>query len=311
MSKTNYKFVNFNRLKTIYSRDDIFEFVLKMRLRNYEHCSDQEKQEIISIFTEGMSLLRSSLTKNADEFDIAINHIVDKVFRKHDEYFWFNTFTHQYRSEVKIQMEFEKIKPYLKGDSIVDIGSGSGRLAMKFSETGYRVFTADIIDYRADIAQDLPFALIDSNSNIQYDDKIADNSLVILSFHHMDKNDFENTISELKRISNRIIVKEDVYGIPLDTPQFEAVVTSDPLLAEFTNFSPEDQFMILMLSDYVSNVFIHGRTDMSFAFEFKSIPEWRKIFNSDGLRLVDEHLVGMRRGKFSGSCHAYFVVDVI
>ncbi len=258
-----------------------------------------------------METLRNSLTKSEEEFDEAVQFVVSKVFKKEDPTFWFNNFTHQYRSEVKIQMEYDKIKPYLVGNKIVDIGSGSGRLAAKFAGNDYEVYTADIIDYRADIAKDLPFALIDDNSKIAYGDKIADNSLVILSFHHMDNKTFESTIAELKRISNRIIVKEDVFGIPMDNKQFKEVVDLDPLLQEFCKFSLQDQFMILMLSDYVSNVFIHGRTDMSFAFEFKSIPEWRKIFNSDGLKLVDEYLVGFKRGKFSGSCHAYFVVDVI
>ncbi|CAG1020948.1 hypothetical protein DOJK_00670 [Patescibacteria group bacterium] len=311
MNTTSYKYVNFKRLKEIHSREDIFNFVLRMRLRNYESCSESERKEINSIFTTGIEILRNSLTKSEEEFDEAVQFVVSKVFKKEDPTFWFNNFTHQYRSEVKIQMEYDKIKPYLVGNKIVDIGSGSGRLAAKFAENDYEVYTADIIDYRADIAKDLPFALIDDNSKIAYGDKIADNSLVILSFHHMDNKTFESTIAELKRISNRIIVKEDVFGIPMDNKQFKEIVDLDPLLQEFCKFSLQDQFMILMLSDYVSNVFIHGRTDMSFAFEFKSIPEWRKIFNSDGLKLVDEYLVGFKRGKFSGSCHAYFVVDVI
>lgn len=214
MNTASYKYVNFQRLKEIYSREDIFNFVLQMRLRNYESCSESERKEINSIFTTGMETLRSSLTKSEEKFDEAVQFVVSKVFKKEDPTFWFNNFTHQYRSEVKIQMEYDKIKPYLVGNKIVDIGSGSGRLAAKFAENDYEVYTADIIDYRADIAKDLPFALIDDNSKIAYGDKIADNSLVILSFHHMDNKTFESTIVELKRISNRIIVKEDVFCFP-------------------------------------------------------------------------------------------------
>jgi hypothetical protein len=44
---------------------------------------------------------------------------------------------------------------------------------------------------------------------------------------------------------------------------------------------------------------------------FHSILEWREIFNRNGLKLVGEELIGLRRGKYSGSCHAYFIVDVI
>jgi hypothetical protein len=80
----------------------------------------------------------------------------------------------------------------------------------------------------------------------------------------MDNTSVENTLNELKRLSNRIIVKEDIYGIPSDRQQFQDVINSDLLLQEFCSFSSVDQFMILVLSDYVSNVFIHGRTDLCF-----------------------------------------------
>jgi len=256
-------------------------------------------------------MLKEALNGDMNAFNLKINAIVKEVFKKDDETFWFNRFTHQYRSEVKIQMEYDKITPYLIGKKIVDIGSGSGRLPAKLAENGYEVYTADIIDYRADIAKNLPFSLINNECVTPYPDKVADSSLIILSFHHMDEKIMNQTLEEAKRLSKRLIVKEDVYGIPNDNPQFRSVVESDNLLQEFCTFSLEDQFIILMLSDYVSNVFIHGRTDMSFAFEFHSIPEWRVIFNSNGLKLAHEELIGLRRGKYSGSCHAYFIVDVL
>ena len=45
--------------------------------------------------------------------------------------------------------------------------------------------------------------------------------------------DLEKVLIEIRRVSTRVIIREDVYGIPLDNQEFTKVVKDDGLLQEF------------------------------------------------------------------------------
>ena len=78
------------------------------------------------------------------------------------------------------------------------------------------------------------------------------------TLHHLNAADLETILSEVRRVSTRLIIEKDVYKIPLDTEDFKKIIGYDELLQMFVLLSEEDQLKILMLHDYLDNAFYKG-----------------------------------------------------
>lgn len=291
----------------------VVNFAKKVRLRDYWQCTQEQQKEVTTIYEKAFDLLithRNDPTK----FKEIINYTIYNLFRKNEPNFWFRKFHDNYRANINIkgELEFEKITDYIKGDTILDMGCGAGYLALKCSQEGYTVLTTDILDYRIDAVKHLPFKLMTDLSTIPYPNNSTDTALIFYVLHHIDSFNLRKILKELKRVSSRVIIGEDVYGVPLDNVEFKKVIENDDLLQEFILISKEDQSKVLMLNDYLINTFVKGTPEMNFPFQFKTIPEWNTCFTENGFKVVKTILIGFKRGKNrTGTCHALFIVDSI
>ena len=293
------------------ARDNVVDFATRVKLRDYASCSAEQQSEVAATYDRAIGLLRGS-TYDRTAFDAAVGEIVGELFGYEDQEHWLQHFHDYDRRPLKFQHEFGLIAKYVIGETILDVGCGAGHLALTCARKGYAVATVDVLDYRADEARGLPFRLMDSPSTIPHRDAFAGTALVFSVLHHVDPEDLSSLLAEIRRISSRVIVREDVYDIPLEDPVWQNVAERDELLKEFATLPLDDQARVLELLDYFSNVFERGVVDMDFPFEFKGVSEWQRLFDEHGFRHEETVLIGFEREAGSvGTCHALFVLDAI
>lgn len=301
--------IHIETLSSLVADPIVVDFVKQMNLRNYRQCRHEQQQEMASIYEMTFELLADGV-KDHTKWEQNLNTILYDLFRKDDADAWFNRFYDGYSRNIKGRLEFDKIHDYIRGNTILDFGSGGGYLALKCSQEGYNVLTTDVLDNRIEEVRGLPFRPMSTRVAIPYSDDAADTTLVFATLHHIDASDLESVLGEVKRVSTRVIIEEDVYGVPLQEEEFKKVIEDDELLQEFVLLPEEDQLKVLMLHDYVDNAFLRGIPEMNFPFQFKTIPQWHSVLTANGFSVVKTILVGFRRTKeWTGTCHALFIAD--
>ena len=81
------------------------------------------------------------------------SELLERTFRKWDPSFWFNQIYHQYKTQTKPETDFQQLQKLIPGKRVLDYGCGSGYLAARLAKGGYKVFTADVLDYRYEEAR--------------------------------------------------------------------------------------------------------------------------------------------------------------
>jgi SAM-dependent methyltransferase len=101
-----------------------------------------------------------------------------------------------------------KIQPSLdKGDTILDIGSGTGNVCEILSKRGYKITPLDVRDLS--FVDSVRPVIYDGNK-IPFGDEKFDKSLILTVLHHAPEP--EKILQEAKRVSRKIIIIEDVYS---------------------------------------------------------------------------------------------------
>jgi ubiquinone/menaquinone biosynthesis C-methylase UbiE len=147
-----------------------------------------------------------------------------------------------------------------KGDSILDLGMGSGLVAKKLQlDNHINILGLDIQDRNI---TDIPLVINDPK-NLPFRSDQFDVVLVISVLHHA--SNFVHLLTEAKRICKRsIIILEDVY-------------------------STETERILIMLTDVISNCM----GSMNMPFNFRREREWLSIFKELDLELVYKQYQGI------------------
>ncbi|MCF8465504.1 MAG: class I SAM-dependent methyltransferase [Flavobacteriales bacterium] len=107
------------------------------------------------------------------------------------------------RAEVKRK----RLLPFIsKGESVLEVGSGNGALTKLLSAEGMQLNPLDIADQS--LFDDVKVEVYDGEQ-FPFADKKFDVCQLITMLHHT--TNAEELIREAKRVSNRIIIMEDVY----------------------------------------------------------------------------------------------------
>ena len=107
------------------------------------------------------------------------------------------------RAEVKRM----RLLPFLKkGETILEVGSGNGALMKLLSDEGMKVSALDITD--KSLFDDVPVEVF-GGEKFPFKDKQFEVCQLITMLHHT--TNAEELICEAKRVSNCIIIMEDVY----------------------------------------------------------------------------------------------------
>ena len=157
--------------------------------------------------------------------------------------------------------EAEDVLPFVIGPRVLDLGAGEGWVAAALARRGFSTCGVDVG----------PFAKV-SGRYVVYDgtwlpfaDVAFDTTLLLLTLHHCEKP--ESVLDEAVRVTRaRLVVTESVFRTRLD------------------------RFWLDVLDDRFNRLRHGGR--MPAPLGFRRVEEWRALFDSRGLRLVNTYRLG-------------------
>ena len=232
----------------------------------------------------------------------------EDIFRSGDKNFWFTKLYSNFKRNVKPNGVLNLYGGHLHGPRVLNIGCGDGIYSRILFDRGYKVTMADVIDFRDPSARDLPFQLM-TQADLPFPDLFADTTLVMSVLHHVDPGEVIPLLQEVRRVSQRVIVEEESYGIKENLNEFKQQIESDPRLREFIEMPVADQIKYMKLLDYFSNVVIMNISGMNFPFGYRTINEWRKIFASVDFEVEKTILIGF--GRFHRTGRVAFILKRI
>ena len=159
---------------------------------------------------------------------------------------------------------FEKIKNYIVGNKILDLGAGNGLLALEIKEQlNKEVMLVDIVDYNY---TDLPLILYNPKGKVPLTDEEVDTTILYTVLHHA--SDPKHLLEEAARVTKqRLLIKEA--------------------------YIEEDEFRITnSFFDWFYNRVI-GDEDINIPINFLKVKEWEKLLKSYGFEVILTKYVGI------------------
>ena len=289
----------------------VVEFVCATVKAGYREFYGAESDRVCGMVEKSFDELASSQRDriNTEKLVAVTSDLLAHTFRKADSSFWFNRIYHQYKIQTKPETDFQQLQKLLPGKRVLDYGCGSGYFAARLARGGYDVFTTDVLDYRYQEAQRLPFVRMASATDIPYADDSVDVAVVQAVLHHIDPDDLPLVIRRLRKIAKYALIKEDTYGVRDQIEGLPEKLIAQPLLATFVGLPLEVQHQVLVLIDFFSNAIAQGLPEMNLPFEFKTVTEWQEVLLSNGFRVNRTVLVGFEPGRMHKSCHVWLVCE--
>ena len=112
------------------------------------------------------------------------------------------------KSRVRAQHNFKKIKQYLTGVKILDLGAGDGFLGELIkTKMSKEVVLVDVVDYNY---TDLPLLICKENERIPLEDNSVDTCIMYTVLHHAENP--ENVLKEASRVTaKRMVIMEGYH----------------------------------------------------------------------------------------------------
>lgn len=204
-------------------------------------------------------------------------------------------------------MRFKKVKTYLSGKTVLDLGCGSGKIGEMVHKSGYEVTLADVYRNPNIDVLNLPFYQVVDGQPLPFNNASFDNVLLLGMLHHT-QNPLR-TIEECKRILNekgRLNLIETVYGISSET-QNGSYGNNDSF---FNSLSAEQQRKVSIFFDYFGNHVLDGYTTdpskyIPVPFNLTTPANLERIFHDKNFRLISKEPLGIY--PFSYNYHVHFV----
>ncbi|MBI3032179.1 methyltransferase domain-containing protein [Candidatus Woesearchaeota archaeon] len=176
--------------------------------------------------------------------------------------------------EGRSQLIYDQVKPYVVGSTVLDLGCGDGKVGELLADDGLEVTLADIYQHHHVPIIGLPFRLVRREVKLSLGQQY-DTTLLLTVLHHSDDPlQTLNTAVQATRQNGRIIVIESVYNIEDQT--------------DFGRLTPDQQFAVNIFFDHFYNRIIHYNDNpykkVNVPFNFNSPDQWKRIFESKGLR---------------------------
>ena len=208
---------------------------------------------------------------------IKVEEVLRKFIRKHVD----NEKDLKANEIQHSKARFEKIKPYIVGKKVLDLGAGNGLLALEIKkQLDIEVTLVDIVDYNY---TDLPLILYSPEDKIPLADEEVDTTILYTVLHHA--SDPEHLLEEATRLTRqRLVIKE-------------ACVEEDDIRMTNSFF------------DWFYNRVI-GDEDITVPLNFLKVEAWQKLLKSYGFDVIETKYVGIDE-PLVPEHHVFIIADKI
>ena len=174
---------------------------------------------------------------------------------------------------------FEKVKDYIVGEKILDLGAGDGLLALEIKEKlDKEVVLVDIVDYNF---TDLPLILYNPEGKVPLADEEVDTTILYTVLHHA--SDPEHLLEEATRVTKQRLVIKEAY------------------------IEEDDIRMTNSFFDWFYNRVI-GDEDINVPLNFLKVEGWKKLLKSYGFDVIDTKYVGIDESVIPEH-HVYIIAE--
>ena len=191
---------------------------------------------------------------------------------------------------------YDQIKPFLVGNTALDLGCGDGKIGTILAKKGFQTTLADV--YKNPNVEKTGLEFIDLNQGQDVPlQKQYDNVLLLTVMHHSD--DPIKTLREAKRLSReRIIIIESVDGIsPNIEETFDYGIQSKKESQRFKLLNQEEQRLVNIFFDHFYNRVLHYSSNIeskvNVPFNFNTPKEWSRIFRENQLTQLAVQYLGV------------------
>ena len=91
----------------------------------------------------------------------------------------------------------------------------------------------------------------------------------------------------------------------------DSTSSDDVLMTHYLGLTPRQQYLALVLLDFVPNIVVLGISNMNLPFQFKTVAEWQRLLQSNGLRPGHIQMAGFEIHRMHPSCRAWILCDSI
>jgi len=191
---------------------------------------------------------------------IKVEETLRKFLRKHAD----NEKDRKANAFKGAKRSFEKVKDYIVGEKILDLGAGNGLLALEINkQLDKEVVLVDVVDYNY---SDLPLILYNPEDKIPLADEEVDTTILYTVLHHA--SDPEHLLEEVTRVTKKRLIIMEGY------------------------IEKDDIRMTNSFFDWFYNRVI-GDEDINVPLNFLKVKGWGKILKSYGFDMIETIYVGI------------------
>ncbi len=290
--------------------EKVVDFVKKSLLASYSNLFVPYTDEIEQKISKSFQLLVEAARGNDfSSLKKAVEYIHIHIFGAKNPKSWFYVLYRNYKIMTRSHFDYKAVSQYING-TVLDFGCNGGYYAFELKRHGFDVTMTDVLDYRDNLVKDIPFKLMESPCRIPFSKKKFDTTIIKTVFHHINDENLHKILFSLRTISDRLIIKEDIFGVSKKTFEKNKIIQTDHDLQTYVDLGSDRQYRVLVLVDFFGNVIAHGLNEMVLPYNFKTIDVWKKLLYEYGFETKEVIWYGFDKNeKLHQNFQAWLICD--